>query len=613
MADENFIDPEDYETRGHTELQFQKFKSLVHDYFDKEKGPGTDFLSCVRESARLYSFVLPPYLSDLLILYDEAPFYWLTDSPFVLSIDEYFKRRYSKIYDPENIKTLKGFYTKWATQKDSETKSYFAKSTLAMLDKNPQKNNFIFSLYQGTILTFDTINSNTEKAVEVYTAAKEMVAASEIKQSLKDDAFHLISIFCGFAYLKEGDLYKASQEFVEAYAKKETGVTAKFYLAYLSAVQYDEETARKLLQEIFLSDISKVQYAISVNSINLLSYFMANAATLNFFNERAFTNLAQFIQDLFAANKKTGPEFIDTLNNKLHILHELQYEEYYDKEINDIIPFIGKIYQTLKGSKNILLLSNADKVISKFDRIHEIIYNAISKKLYAQMKENLRPYDQQISDNAEKIRLFTTELETVKKTTNDEYESEAKIIDERAEALIKEVESHLNTEAIDKKFDPQVAFTNSMFYNLIVSFAVFVLAGLATYSNATGADSGDFKNFFSALMMGGTKWGTITFLLGLIVSIFAAASMIMEKSNYKTKLQNKISFLRQRREKDLEILKHNHSMRIKMIEQNYNNRIESAKKADEDFNAERNAEEQKQKEKIEMELQEEEAKLNQII
>ena len=139
------------------------------------------------------------------------------------------------------------------------------------------------------------------------------------------------------------------------------------------------------------------------------------------------------------------------------------------------------------------------------------------------------------------------------------------------------------------------------------------MSALASYSNNSGSDSGDFRSFFSALMVGGTKWGAITFLLGLLVSVFAAASVIMEKANYKQKIQNKISYLKQRRDKDLDILKQNNNMRIKMIEQNYNNKIDSARKADEEFTAERTREEQKLREKIEEELKEEGQKLSQLI
>ena len=477
MDSENIINPNDSEEQDYSDSQFQNFKKLAHDFFDRLKQSESDIIGFVKENAKLYSFALPPYLVDSLILFDEAPYYWLTDSPFVLSIEEFFKRHYSKIYDPENIKAIKANYTKWAIQNDTESKSYFAKSTLSLLDKNPQKNNFIFSLYHGTILTFDPMNSNTEKAIEIYTKAYDAVFSLDLKQNLRDEAVYLISIFRAFTLLKQGDLYNASEEFIRALEKKETGVTAKYYLAYLSAVQGDEESAKKYLQEIFLNDISKVQYAISVNSINLMSYFLYNPASLSFFNERAFVGFTQFLHSMFVSAKKTEPDFIEALNNKLHILHELHYEEYYDKEINDIIPFIGKTYQTYKGSRNIFLLANSDKLISKFDRIHEIIFSAISKKLYGQMRENLRPYDQQISENSEKITLLNAELESLTKATKEEQDQEAKIIEDNAALAIKEMEAHLDGVELDKKFDPQVAFTNSMFYNLIVSFAVFVLVG----------------------------------------------------------------------------------------------------------------------------------------
>lgn len=613
MDIDNSISSEDLEEQNYSDNLFNKFKLLAGEFFEKEKDNEVDYLRCIKESAKLYSFTLPPYLVDVLIVFEEAPFFWLTDSPFVLSLEEFFKRHYGKLYDKDSIKAIKGFYTKWAIQKETESKSYFAKSALALLEKNPQKNNFVIQLYQGTILTFDVLNCNTEKALELFSKAKETIASLNLKQNLREEAIYLVSAFSGFAYLKEGDIYKASEEFSAALANKSTGITAKYYLSYLNVIQGNEEQAAKLAQEIFLNDMAKVQYAISVNSNNLMIFFITNAASHSFFKEKAFIPLTDFFHELLKQSKKTAPEFIDALNNKLHVLHELHYEEYYDKEINEIIPFIGKTYQAFKGSKNVFLLANADKLLSKFDKIHEIIFSGITKKLSGQMKETLKPYDNQINDNTEKIKLLLNEVDIARKATKEEHDQEVKIIEDRANSMITEVENEIGEIKLDKKFDPQVAFTNSMFYNLLISFAVFVLAGLASYSNSSNSDGNDFKSFLSSLIIGGTKWGAITFLIGIIISIFAAVMVFFEKANYKQKMLNKISFIKQRKSKDLELLKYNHEMRLKMIEQNYNNRIDSAKKANEELNVERLGEENKIKEKIDAELQAHAVKLSQLV
>lgn len=611
--DSSTIQPESYNAQTFSEAQVNKFKNLAYEYFQKERTGEHDYLRCIRENARLYSFNLPAYLTDVLILFEEAPYFWLTDSPFVISLEDFFKRQNSKLYDIESIKTIKAYYAKWAIQRDFETKSYFGKSAITLLEKNPQKNNFLYLLYLGAIYTFDPKSGNIPKALELYAKAKEIAEANNLKPELKDDSNYLISVYTGFAYLKGGDLAKAFEVFTEALNCKATGISAQYYLAYLDMKQGLEESARKHLEEIFLSDSSKVQYAISINNINLLSYFLVNAASVHFFEERTFLPLSTFFQGMFGEAKKTSPEFIDSLNTKLHILHELHYEDYYDKEINEVIPFIGKIYQTYKGSKNVFLLANADKLLAKFDKIYEIIYTAISKKLYSQLKEALKPYDNQINDNLDKIKAIEGEIEIVKKATTEEYEYEIQLIEDKSAELIKETERETTNVNTNKKYDPQTSFTNSMFYNLIVSFSVFVIAGLATYSNYPSGDGNDYRNFLSALMIGGAKWGTITFLLGVIMSMITATVVFAEKSSYKSRLLTRLNNLKLRREKDLEILRQNHEMRLKMIDQNFNNRIESAKLTNDGIIAEREIEEQKLKEKIDAVLLEEAQKLNRLI
>jgi len=610
MAEEDSIQPGFKGFGQSSDMSFNKFKNLAIEYFQKEYDTAQSYLKCIRESSRLYSFTIPEYMNEILILYEEAAYYWLTDSPFVLSLEEFFRRQYGKLYNLENVKAIKGYYAKWAIQKDYETRSYFAKSAIGLVESNPQKENFLMNFYQACIHTFDSANCNLEKAKELYDKALQSVETLSLKQNLKDEAKYLIAVFKGFVFLKDGDYTSAEEIFANAIAIKASGVTAKYYLAYLSASGGDYENAKKYVHEIFFEDNSKIQYAISVNSINLMAFFMQNASAINLFSEKAFIPLAPYIIELLNEAKKTSPEFIDILNNKLHILHELQYEAYYDREINEIIPFIGKIYQSFKGSKNVFLLANADQLMSKFDKIHEIISAAISKKLFAEMKERLKPYDVQIADNDEKIKLLNEENNVVKNSTQEEYDKQIKYVKERSEDNVKQLEKEMESEAITKKFDPKAAFTTSMFYNFIIAFAVFVLAGMAAYSNSGG--TGDIKDFVAALFVGGTKWGILTFLFGIFISAVASVMVIVEKTNYRQRQANKISDAKKRSEKDLSILKQNHEMRLKIIEQNFNNRIDSVKSSIKNLHNEKESEEATMKEAIDAELREHAKKLDKL-
>jgi|GEM_PF-1874263 hypothetical protein len=614
MDEENSIQQDNTDNEFITEAEFNKFRNLAPEFFHKEYKEEIGYLTSLKAISKLSSFVLPPEYNDSLILYNEAPYYWLCESPLIVGAEEYFKRQFGKLFDSENVKAIKGFYTKWAIQKEIEPKSYFAKSTMVMIEKNPQKNNFLNMLYYGTILTFDQKFCNPIKSLELYGKAKGVIASLNLKDNLNNDFNYLILIYSGFAYIKNGDFEKAIETFSEALVCKSNGVTAKYYLAYVYMLLEDIDNAKNYLQEVLFADIFKVQYAISVNSANLVEFFCENAASMNLFFEKSYIPLAPFLQEIFRQAKKTTPEFIDALNDRALALADLHYEEYYDKEIKEIIPFVLKVYQTFKGNNSVYLLANADKLLTKFNRIYDIILAAITKRLTARIKETLIPYDNQMAENAAKISALETESDAAKKTAKEEYEKEIKIVEDKSAKEINNVENLLNGIKKENKFNPQNTFTNSMFYNIIISFVIFVISGLASYSNTSGSGGGsDFSSFFSAMMIGGAKWALITFFLGIIISFVASGIVAMEKANYKQKMLNKIDFLKTKKEKDLAILKKTNESKLADIEENFKSKIDSAKESNKSIDNERYNEEQKVRGEVDDSIKIEVDKLNRIL
>ncbi|MEW6653361.1 MAG: hypothetical protein AB1394_07820, partial [Bacteroidota bacterium] len=128
------------------------------------------------------------------------------------------------------------------------------------------------------------------------------------------------------------------------------------------------------------------------------------------------------------------------------------------------------------------------------------------------------------------------------------------------------------------KYNPRISLTNNMTYNTIIALIVFIIGGLSSYSNRLVGNASEFNSLFAQVLVSGSKWGAISFLLGVIISLAISGVILMERFDIKSKLQRKLNLLRLEKESTIAELKETSLHKEKIMIENMTSSIQMHKK-----------------------------------
>lgn len=155
---------------------------------------------------------------------------------------------------------------------------------------------YIDSIYYSLILIFDESIRNPYKAIEELNKAQSSVDESFLTPEIKRDLNYLIQLYKGFAFLTLGNNEEAATELSYAMDIKESGITAKFYFAYLSSTQKRDDFTKALIKEILNYDLDRLNYAIDCSSIVVMNFLLINPVFPNIVNYYEFSPYTDYIQ-----------------------------------------------------------------------------------------------------------------------------------------------------------------------------------------------------------------------------------------------------------------------------------------------------------------------------
>ena len=116
------------------------------------------------------------------------------------------------------------------------------------------------------------------------------------------------------------------------------------------------------------------------------------------------------------------------------------------------------------------------------------------------------------------------------------------------------METHILEQKIDDlpnidRFNPRVSMSNNMTYNIVIAFVVFFIGGISGYSNKTVTDVSEFNSIFTFVFIAGSKWGAISFIIGVVISTIISGIILVERSDMRHKLLRRISYLKIEKER----------------------------------------------------------------
>lgn len=569
-------------------MLLSRFRSFAKEHFQDFLRSEIDYLYYIKQSGQFYSFHLPQDKNELFIHYQSAPFYFLCDPPAIIKMEEWIRNEAKgKSSLLEGYRSVKEFFAKWAILKSDQEKKYFALSAIKLIEKDVNRNNMLKNLLQGTIFTFDQQLFNPARALEEFNLASDTILQLKIEQWLKDEFLYVIKIFSGFAYLKQLMFTEAGSQFSDALSYKSQGVSARFYLAYSDIRSGNRETSLMMLNEVIEYDREMIRFAVENNSVSLLLYIIQNANTYNIFRQTEFAGLLDDLHDLLDHQDEEKKFDFVKLEAMLQQLNAPEFKEFHREETLKSLEFIEKLRVSLTGISNTIALFSRPYVLEKIGNVKKLLLHWITQKFNSEIYEQLKSFDQGINENQEAIKHLTRESEETRKSHSAKLEAELQEIDKKMSDAIKIVEEKIENIHLEKQYNPQVAFSNAMVYNIIITLMVFIVGGFSGCYQGSINDVYNFRDVMGTVVISGMQWGAITFLLGTIISTFVSIFAMMDRMNEKQRLLKKITFLKGQKERETEFLKKESEKKLKSITDNFNERIESHQKNSEKLKEEK--------------------------
>ncbi|MFA6978806.1 MAG: hypothetical protein WC209_05730 [Ignavibacteriaceae bacterium] len=586
-----------------------KFKQIAREFFQFEAKSSIEYLTSIKESVKFFNLDVPSQLNEVFVRYEEAPLFWIYDSPIVQYLEDILKIYFGKSNDLDHYKTIKECYTKWIVIKSENEKRYFANSALNYIDKSSSKHNFFYLILKAVLYTFEKSLANTATAISLFNKSLEVLNSTKVSDNYKDELQYLIKVFMGFAYLKQKESAAAGDTFRSALSTKPHGITAKFYLALTEVQLSQNETAVHILKELCEYDFKRIEYSVGKTNPVMFRYFVNNSVVYNLFYQRDFAVIVDEIESDLQTVFTPDPSIILKLKSNLSKLKDLEMDDYYSDETKKILTFLEKLTDHYFESKNILVISSYRFLQDKFNESAKAIFEAIKLKYASEIKNKLKMFDDQVEEKRYAITLLTNDFESLKMKQKEKLAATLKEIEKKIEEYILLIESKINAIPMETKHDPVYSFRNMMTYNIIVSSLLFFIGGCSGYSTQYFRGGMEFKEVFGQLMLAGIKWGLGTFLVGFLLALIVAVSTFISRSAYKQKLLQKINWLKNQKELEISGAKKEFEAKDKLLKENFDERIEDLKKSIEDLLKDRTIIENETKAQMDEELKKESAPL----
>lgn len=561
------------------EVSTGKFRNIAREYFQFEAKSSIEYLTSIKESVKFFNLDVPPQLNEVFVRFEEAPLFWIYDSPIVQYFEDVLKIYFSKSNDYDYYKTIKECYTKWIVIKSENEKRYFANSALNYIDKSSSKHNFFYLILKGVLFTFEKSLANTQTAIGLFNKSLEVLNTTKVSDTYKDELQYAIKIFMGFAYFKQKESEQARTHFRSALNTKPHGITAKFYLALVEVQLAEYESAAQLIKELCQYDFKRIDHSINKNNGGMFRYFVNNSVVYNLFYHRELAILIDQIESELHEVFKPEPSLISELKSNLSKLNQLEMKGYYSEEAKKTLSFIEKLIDHYFESKNILVISSYRLLKERFTSVVHSIYEAIKIKYAHEINENLHLFDEQVEDKRYAITILTNDFESLKTKQKDKLAAALKDIEKKIEEYILTIEARINAIPLETKHDPVYSFRNMMTYNIVVSSLLFFIGGCSGYSTQYFRGGIEFKEVLGQLFLAGIKWGLGTFLIGFLLALIVAVSTFISRSSYKQKLLQKINWLKNQKELEISGTKKEFEEKEKLLKENYDDRIEDLKRS----------------------------------
>jgi hypothetical protein len=585
------------------------FNRMKQNYFLTVPDKEINFSLRYKECLYKLHLPLPAEYNEIFIRYEEALIYWLLD----IKAEE-FIRIYNRYQNPEaveNYRLLKDYYSRWVFSVRGEERRSNAGRLKHLINKLNDKNSIPAMVFSAMLGIYEPGLGNNYDSSELLSRAAELAGTGRFSDNASNEFRFLVYLFMGFENLVSGKPDKARKFFNEALTINPSNITCKFHLALAEARNSSPDIPVVLLKEIFNYDLSRAQYALTANPA-AIDYFLRNSYTAWMFCYPEFANYSGVLENYFSGIETGGAQLLTKIKEIINDFSGILAENKISPELEKPILILRNILNNPGYERSIILKGNSGIAKQIFN---EAVNQAICyiKTLHtSRIHAPLAGYDKELSQISSLIEEGNEKFRrSIDKSGSEHEEKINKIKNETAEkvASLEDNLRKLNEEGQSSS----IIFLNAMTYNTIISLVIFFLGGCAGYTGSYIEDVNGLNSLFFTAVLSGLKWGIVAFLAGVIISILYAGAAVIEKMNKKQNILNRITRIKNNKEKIIRELKIRAEQSEKYLTQEYEEEIKSLRKKLEEVSCSRSALEIKLKADAESKIASEAAPLKALI
>ncbi len=563
MAHSLNITDEDARSQMIQDLSISRFQNLGRKYFHFEEKESSNFLKFLTNSVKFYHFHLDESIDELFIKVEEGHYYWAINSPVNNYVREFNANSSKNNSETQlNIQTL---FTKWVNSKSTEEGRHLSQMVMSGL-KKCESDDLFNLIVHSMILIYEPEYFNLIKSNEILEKAFEITKLGDLN-SYSTEVQYLIRLYQGYSNFIDKNYFEANQKFQDALIYK-AGISATFYKTLTDFIIIGSEVVNPGLQTIIEYDFKRIAFAIETNNLSVYNYFLINNIVSNFFQYEIIAELGEEIENFFNEQKYGSDNKLKNLITEFDKFRNLRMDDLDLDDFETSLSFVEKIVHSEQTHKNILYHSSIDLIKKKFKNIINSIYEYIVSKNYEGIEEKLDYFETEMAKIKVKLEKFSRESKTLIEIIKKEAKSDIAQLEKKIEHNISILDNKLNNLNSNSSYNPFSAFKNSLTYSFVISLLIFLVAGMASYSNSTGGDAVDFQSSFARFITPGIKWGAITFLVGFLFAIFSAVSAIMERATQKQRIVQRIGYVKNEKERQIEAYNNKKESDIKSVNDN---------------------------------------------
>lgn len=586
-----------YDSDGsESESSLSNFYRLGRDRFEISLKGGFDYINSIKESIKILSFDLPVELKEIFIPYSDAPIYWIYESGLLTQIEDFMKMHFVRAKYLDLHRSMKENYTKWVATNLKNEKDYYANLTINFIERDIYKHNFFKQIIHGIILTYHHPFYNPSKALDLFESSKGLVNTLRLQEQLKNELNYILCLYAAFVHFKEKEYEKANTVLKEGLDAKTNGITAKFYTSLAELHLGNEDIAAFHLREVLSFDFHRLNTAMDINNPGMFYYFFKNAFIYNIFYEKDFAIGSKIIETILHPYSLADQNVLKNVLHNIEFLKEKKIKDYLTEDITKSITFLEKVAQNFLVSKNNLIIGLYTDFERKYNEVIDALVERAKTISMNEINAQLLKYEDAIKESVDSEKHLKIELENFKAKTKEVLNQTITFINEDFDHEIVRAENRINNLHTLDKYSPQRSFSINMTYNLIIAFVIFLIGGIASYSNRVVSDISEFNTILSYVLLSGAKWGVISFCIGGLISLIVAGLVLIERADEKQKLIKKMGYLKLEKERRIKEAKEYAEEKEKIMTENMNNSIAQHKRKVEEFTVQRNEEFKKLKE-----------------